>query len=323
MASRHSESAPLSLARLKSSFAVIGSVSAVAIAVTVFDWRALLSSAARMPPSALIQSALLCGLTSLVLALRWAVIATPASAPLRGGEVLVALGAAVFNLITPAAIGGDVYRITRGAGQRLRRIGLVLVERLFGIWAQALVYVCAVLLSPWPMPPVLSRAGWIFAAVAAGGAVAILAMPRLTLADRGWRIGHHIANLVAAMTGHPIGKRAVLAVLSLSGVLSWVAACGALARGGGLSLTLAQVTMITIVTEFARLLPVAVQGIGVREAVFAWLSHLLGASAEEGFVVCALVYAVNALMIGGIGCAAAVALPRFGNGPEIWRTREV
>ena len=291
----------------------------MAIAVAVFDWRALLSSAARMPPSALIQSALLCGLTSLVLALRWAVIATSARESLRGGEMLVALQAAVFNLITPAAIGGDVYRVTRGAGQRLRRVGLVLVERLFGFWAQAFAYAAAVLVAPWPVPSVLSRAGWIFAAVAAGGAVAILAMPSLRLADRGWRIGRQIADL----TAHPLGKRAVLALLSMFGVLSWVAACWVLARGGGMPLTFAQVAMITIMTEFARLLPVAVQGIGVREAVFAWLSHLLGASGGEGFVVCALIYAVNALVIGVIGCAAAVAQPRLGGSAGAWWAREV
>ena len=322
-ASNDPEMAPLSLASLKTCLAIAGSVMAVAMLAAVFDWHALLSSAARMTPSTLLGSGLLCGVTSLILALRWAMIATPAAAPLQSVEMLVALQAAIFSLITPAAIGGDVFRVTSGAGQRIRRLGLVLVERLFGVWAQSCVYAIAVLLAPWPVPPVLSRAGWIFTPLAAGGVVVILAMPRLRVSDSGRLLRGRVADLTAALTGHSTGKRVALASLSFAGVLSWVAASYTMARGGGMPLTLAQVATITIVTEFARLLPVAVQGIGVREAVFAWLSHLLGASAEEGFVVCALVYGVNAVVIGGLGCAASVVLPRLRSGGQALRMGEV
>ena len=60
--------------------------------------------------------------------------------------------------------------------------------------------------------------------------------------------------------------------------------------------------MTTILTEFARLVPISIQGIGVREATFAELTGLAGGSPEAGFVVCALLYGIKLCGGGDIGC---------------------
>jgi hypothetical protein len=67
------------------------------------------------------------------------------------------------------------------------------------------------------------------------------------------------------------------------------------ATGTGLERTV--VAVIAIVTEFSRLLPISVQGVGVREATFAFLAAQAGASSEAAFAACATAYALHFALV--------------------------
>jgi hypothetical protein len=61
---------------------------------------------------------------------------------------------------------------------------------------------------------------------------------------------------------------------------------------------------LAVVTECARLLPISIQGIGVREVTFASLAAQAGVAAAPAFAACATAYALHLLLGGFIGIAA-------------------
>jgi hypothetical protein len=95
-----------------------------------------------------------------------------------------------------------------------------------------------------------------------------------------------------------------VALLSIAAVGAWIGAAAVLASAVGLQFSLDKIGAVTILTEFARVVPISVQGIGVREATFAWLTAELGGVAEAGFIACALVYALNFLVVACLGTIA-------------------
>jgi glycosyltransferase 2 family protein len=312
----------------------------LAAAIWLIDWRVLAENSARLSAGALLACIVLCVGTHLLLALRWTLIATVTVPARYLPELLVALHYSLFNLVTPGAIGSDAVRIVGGksrAGGRVGSAGFVLLERLLGLLAQCLVFLVAFTLVWWrqdaPMPAaglaavlVLVPAAAAITAVLAG--VALISVPPVL---PGWtgiagRIAHFAHNLlqglqtslnvVAGTTSadrrQVFARLALLLAISIAGVLSWAVAVVPLARAIGLDLGFPVLAMIVVMTELARLLPVSPQGIGVREAVFALLAAQFGASAAAGFTVCALLYTLNAVVIGGVGLAAGLAVGRRG-----------
>jgi hypothetical protein len=62
--------------------------------------------------------------------------------------------------------------------------------------------------------------------------------------------------------------------------------------------------IVVVLAELIRLLPVSVQGIGLREGAYAYVFTLVGASGEAGFALAAVGYlalTVAILLMGVIG----------------------
>jgi hypothetical protein len=76
----------------------------------------------------------------------------------------------------------------------------------------------------------------------------------------------------------------------------------------------AVVGMIAIITEFARLLPISLQGIGVREATFAFFAARAGGPSAAAFATCATAYALHFAVVLAVALAARYgfeSLPRL------------
>jgi hypothetical protein len=73
--------------------------------------------------------------------------------------------------------------------------------------------------------------------------------------------------------------------------------------------------MIAIITEAARLLPIFLQGIGVREATFAFFAAQAGGGpSEAAFATCATAYALHFALVLALALAARYgfeSLPRL------------
>jgi uncharacterized membrane protein YbhN (UPF0104 family) len=92
--------------------------------------------------------------------------------------------------------------------------------------------------------------------------------------------------------------------LSLLGLIIWIATVGMVALDLGLQISWLTLGMIVVLTELIRLLPVSIQGVGVREAIYAYLFTLFGQQAESGFVLGAISYlalSVSLFVAGLIG----------------------
>ncbi|MDX2257497.1 MAG: lysylphosphatidylglycerol synthase transmembrane domain-containing protein [Hyphomicrobiaceae bacterium] len=306
---------------LKFVLGLVGTIAVIAIALWLLDWDRLSAALARVSLRSVAECLAFCLLTHVLLGWRWALIAAPSDEPPRAADMFVAWQAGVFNLVTPAAIGADAYRVARGGertGGRARTAGLVLLERLMGVWGNAAVFVVAYLAS-WKAAssvPAFAVALPIFTAILVGLAagVIVLRMTRLGLpAHLTGRTADTARRVVAALTEHGPLRTFLALALSTAGVATWVLAASALGRSLAVDLGLEPVAMITVVTEFARLMPISLQGIGVREATFAWLAHEAGGSGEAGFVACGLLYTLNYLVVSGLGLAGGFALKRRGS----------
>ena len=301
---------------------ILGTLIAVAVAFAMLDWPVLLRAFAQLSFGALAAAAVLSLLTTLVLSLRWAVLAAPADRNLGRREFRDALVAHVFNLVTPAAAGADVYRVIiagdRGGG-RGRAASLVVLERLLGIAGYALVFLLcfAVVSVDRRNLAVFSAAAPAFAVAAALPLIPMF-LARLISARSQLPAGDRIPEGLKAALAGLVGvspKRGIAALgLSILGAMIWLACFVVVASAVGVGIDRATVGMSAIVAEFSRLLPISVQGIGVREATFAFLAAKAGGSFEAAFAACATAYALHFALIAFVAFTARCGiLPRVTN----------
>jgi uncharacterized membrane protein YbhN (UPF0104 family) len=93
------------------------------------------------------------------------------------------------------------------------------------------------------------------------------------------------------------------------GVAGWILALELLAWQMDLRVPIALMLLLGTATDLIRLVPITVQGIGLREGAFAWLFGAFGYPPEQGFVLGAIGYACVslAILIAGV---VGISLPK-------------
>jgi glycosyltransferase 2 family protein len=265
------------------------------------------------------------------MALRWQLLleAKGVSVPLGWltRTYFVALFAGQF---LPAAIGGDAVRVVelgRRTGDAPESVASVLIDRLVGLVSLVVLAVVAVLVSgPGRRAGVVAAEGAFGAAAAAAllllfssrlrGTVARWLEPRasgrrLAAGGRFYEALHayrdHRATLVA------VGLLA-LAVQAARVVVIWM-----LARALGLHVPDSVVLLAGPVVFAALALPVSLNGIGVREAVFVYFLHG-HATRPEAIALGLAFFAVGTLTALGGAAVLVVRFIRYGVGAVRPRT---
>src|SRR5262249_27495268 len=148
---------------------------------------------------------------------------------------------------------------------RARAAGLVILERALGMAGFGLLFLIGygasirragtapvfdvaalcIALSVAGIAAVVSAAPWLVR-----GAAAYLTAPRLS-----W-----IATMIQAGAGVPTARLALAFALSLLSVAVWLGYIAVFASGAGLGMP--GLAMVTVVSEFSRLLPISIQGVG-------------------------------------------------------------
>ena len=286
---------------------LLGTVSAVAIALLVLDWGALTDAFSHFTARTLFIAAFWSLATTFILAARWALMVAAGTGTGRRG-FLDALVAQVFNVITPAAVGGDAYRVLISDTGRARALGLVLTERLLGVAAYAGIYILAYWYAYGTTlsDDVFGLAAPVFALMLVGCLGAVAVAHRLARLLRQLRSPwiDRIASAANAAGAVPLARLAGAFGLSMVGAMTWLACVVVVSQAAGLDLHADTLTMIAVITEFSRLIPVSIQGIGVREATFAALSDAAGGQAAAGFVGCATAYALHFALVAATGLVA-------------------
>lgn len=278
------------------------SVALIAILLARIDTGALWAAARGASPVWLAAALGAYGVMILMSAWRWGLLLRAQNISLSfrtlAGSFLVAT---FFNNFLPSNIGGDVVRITdtaAAAGSKTRAGTVVLMDRALGLLGLVLVAaVGATALTVGggdarqPVAPGVLWAGF--------GAAALLLTPALLIPDgfvrilgplqslRSEWIDERIARLGCALTRFSAAPGAIAGcfagAVAVQGVL--VMFYLAIARSMEVPIGLAELAVVVPITLVVQMVPISMNGFGVREATFGFYFSRLGLPLESALLV--------------------------------------
>jgi uncharacterized membrane protein YbhN (UPF0104 family) len=276
------------------------------------NWHQVAESFAHLRWGLWLLAALLYALMQVVSSMRWQWLARPLGfgEPLRRFLAFYYIGM-FFNLALPTSVGGDVVRawyLAGGPGRRLDAFLSVFVERLSGLLvllaiACTAAAVCPLAL-PWWVPWSvwgLTAAGLV--AVPALLALALLPCPAARLQGPHARLVRFAGQLVAAGRLYLRHPRLLLGATLLSGIVQagnigivWLIGLAVGARVPAVYYWIV-VPLVTILT----LLPVSLNGMGIREGAMVTLLAPLGVGSGTALSLAFLWFAaVSAVSLTGV-----------------------
>jgi uncharacterized membrane protein YbhN (UPF0104 family) len=309
-----------------------GSVTLLAVLAWRLDWRQVGAAFAHLNLTLWLLAVAAYAVIQVVSSVRWRMLARVQGydGPL-GAFVAYYFVGMFFNLVLPTSVGGDVVRVWYLAnrdgtgprqGRRMAALVCVMAERVNGVLVLAALACVAAPVSPTPLPP------WLAGSVAAVGAAAVCgvaALPVLSwLFEKYPRIGgharlSHLRRLLAGSLAYREHPALVCNVTALSIVVQVGNVVVVWLVGEALGLPISPwyygvlVPLVTLLT----LLPVSVNGMGLREAGTVLLLAPLGVGEADAVTLSFLTFAVyTAASVGGVFFYLFGRYPRFNQNAE-------
>jgi uncharacterized membrane protein YbhN (UPF0104 family) len=293
--SRPSRARSLTVSAIK----VAVSVGLLALLFSRVDVARLWSVARQASPAWLATALLLYFGMVLASAVRWGLL-------LRAQHVMLSYGfltqsflvATFFNNFLPSNIGGDVVRITdtaKAAGSKTLATTVVLIDRGIGLLGLALMAATgASLMQRMAVGPVGPGILW-----AGFGLGAMIATPALLMPETATRllqplrvfhqewVDARIEKLTYALTRFKETPAALAGCFAGAVVVQavLVAFYVAIARSMNIPIGFAELAVIVPVSFIVQMVPVSVNGFGVREATFGFYFTRLGLPLESALLV--------------------------------------
>ncbi len=227
-----------------------------------------------------------------------------------------------FNLVLPTSVGGDVVRVWylahrtgRGSGRRMPAFLSVLADRVSGVVVLAAVACVAAMLCRSILPQWIALAVVTVGAGACTGVVglpildAVLRLPRLATPrlERLRRLTN--SGMLYLRDGTLVAKTTVLSIVVQ---VNSVIVLGLVGAGLGLPIPPYYYGLLMPLVTLLTLLPVSVNGMGLREASMVLLLAPLGIGDAEAVTLALLLFAVQtAAGLVGLIPYLAGGLPRF------------
>lgn len=298
------------------------SIGLLALAIRMLDVEFMIRTLQQGSPAVFAIAISVNILTFIVMGIRWYRLVSAKQVTTFGYQMSIYFKATFFNTFTPANLGGDAYRLMALRGALVTTGGLVkllLLERILGLYGYVIIFVIAYALIVMfgtgggvsienPYLYGLAVAAMVFAlpflarplgAWLTAGACKIIGKERLP------KLGEWVDTLAALLS--PKGTLWPM-VLTFVGILLWVKSIQVVASGFGLDVPALHLAAVATLVELVRLVPVTVQGIGLREGVFAYLLSFFGYNLEQCYVVGLAAYlalSVAIVLCGPIGQAMA------------------
>lgn len=203
-----------------------------------------------------------------------------------------------FNLFLPTSMGGDVVRawlLAEGPSRRWQAMLSVFSERFAGL-LMLLLLACLATLANWNILPLWSLL--LVWAATGGGAVFVVLLPLL---GRRYRRFREMAQALTLYRSQH-GTLAVVSALSLFVQLAGIVQVWLLAQALGLEAPWVTFAVVVPLVTLLTLLPVSVNGVGVREAFLVLLLAPIGVP-QEGAVALGLLWLAmlaSASVLGGL-----------------------
>lgn len=273
------------------------------------DWGRLQSLLASLHGSVVVTAAGFFALTQVANTGRWLSLVRGAGVRLGFFEAyrLVLAGLFASNFL-PSTVGGDVTRIAGILPRSSDRVGgaaTVVADRLI-----SLAGMCALIPLSFPILGAWTSGGFAVGFAASRGSSGSTESPVRRFLGR--------ARGVLTLWRRKPGSLIKALGLSWLGVICYLAGMWLLARDLGIEVTPIQVAGATTITYFLTLVPIAINGYGIREAAILAVYLPLGASPEQATALALLSRALvvlvtfpGALWLGGI--TADSLAPRRGS----------
>jgi uncharacterized protein (TIRG00374 family) len=279
-------------------------------------------------------------LTQAVSALRWRLMARPLGFREPLGRYLSYYYIGMFfNLVLPTSVGGDVVRawyLDGKSGRRLAAFVSVFADRVSGVVVLLALTLFALAICPLTLP------GWLLATTAATAGGLLLALAALFMVSRkqttdgrwqmadgklqepddtGWRARYHnlqsaICNLQSAILPD---RRLLLSttLLSLVVQLANVLVVWLIGQSLGVAVPGSYYLIFVPMVSLVTLLPVSVNGMGVREAAVVVMLKPLGVDPSVALTLSFLWFAVYTVpSLGGVLFYLLGRFPRFEVRPD-------
>jgi len=251
------------------------SLALIALVLRKLDWTRLGEVLTRVNVGWAVSGWALSALLIAGLALRWRIFLRQQGIALPFTTILSLTWAGqFFNSVMPGSTGGDVVKIYRicqlAPGRKAAAVATIFVDRLTAFLVLAVLAGVAFVINPAPLGVLLTHslstrvmAGWLLASLAVVAA-AVWLIGRF-LRSTHW--GGRLARTFAAARNHLSFNRGLLAAVLLAAALHLLNILIAylFARALGISLTYLQVLLIVPVVAFFVMLPVTINGHGLRE----------------------------------------------------------
>jgi glycosyltransferase 2 family protein len=204
-----------------------------------------------------------------------------------------------LSLFLPTSFGGDIYRVlaVRGVNRDLAKsTSSVLFDRLSGVFALVSIGMLAYLALPdQPYEPVVIVAYVIgvagFLIVSSDTAIGIINASKVSLIKK-------IGKILASFANYRRDRRslALIVLLSFMFQLNVVFVNKAYTLALGLDVPLSVLLVIIPLIYLTEILPISINGLGVRESAFGFFFVLIGHTVEEGLAVSLLVIGMRYLL---------------------------
>jgi glycosyltransferase 2 family protein len=312
------------LLRVAVSAAILGGLAAKT------DWERLAATVRGLRWSAAAASFAVLLAAQVISAIRWRWLARPLGfdGPLRRYVGFYFVGM-FFNLLLPTSVGGDAVRaiyLNAGSDRKMAAFLSVLLDRLSGLLVLLAVACVAAVVCPVPLPV------WVklsVASVAAAAVVGLTLLPwatgvlaRLDVTGEGAvhrlldKVSRLAASLREALGVYRRRPRLVVSSTALSALVqaSSVLQVGLLGLAAGVDVPWAMYGVAAPMVALLTLLPVSLNGMGVREAGMVLFMAPAGVPAEAAVAVAFLWFGVQtAAGLLGAGVYLAGRFPR----PEV------
>jgi glycosyltransferase 2 family protein len=204
-----------------------------------------------------------------------------------------------LSLFLPTSFGGDIYRVlaVRGVNRDLAKsTSSVLFDRLSGVLALVSIGIFAYLALPdQPYEPVVMTSYVLglaaFLLMSSDRAVEIINASKISLVKKVGKILVSFRNY----RRHP-RNLALIVLLSFAFQLNIVLVNKVYTMALGLDIPLSMLLVIIPVIYLTEVLPISINGLGVRESAFSFFFVLIGHTVEDGLAVSLLVIGMRYLL---------------------------
>ncbi len=216
-----------------------------------------------------------------------------------------------FNMVLPTSVGGDVIRawyLDGKSGRKLAAFASVFLDRLNGLMVLVAMACVAVLFSPIALPEWIP---WSVAGIVVCGVLGLAALP---IALRSGRLPAHRQRQLQTMLHLLREPRTLLLTTGLSLFVQGASVAIVWLIGAGLHVPIpaAYYWIMAPMVSLLTLLPVSVNGMGVREGGVVLFLTPLGVNQGTALTLAFLwflVYAAGSLMGGVVYLAGAFPKP--------------